>query len=104
MLDKGSVELVGPYGLEKALSRLSKLLSNLDTGVVTTYALYILIGLVSFLSIIYTGISNYLLFIIFINVLLSRDKYDTNPELEKKINLSKEQYLCKFNWNSLYFK
>ena len=46
VLDKGSVELLGPYGLEKALVSLSRNLSKLDTGVVTSYALYILIALV----------------------------------------------------------
>lgn len=44
ILDKGSVELLGPYGLEKGLINLSQSLSKLDTGVVTTYALYILIA------------------------------------------------------------
>ena len=51
ILDRGSVELVGPYGLEKTLLYLSKTISRLDTGVVTTYALYILIGLVSYILI-----------------------------------------------------
>ena len=46
VLDKGSVELLGPYGLEKGLLKLSKGLSSLDTGVITSYALYILIGLI----------------------------------------------------------
>ena len=49
ILDKGSVELLGPFGLEKSLTNLSKNLSRLDTGVVTSYALYILVGLVLYL-------------------------------------------------------
>ena len=49
VLDKGSVELLGPYGLEKGLINLSRNLSKLDTGVVTSYALYILIALVLYL-------------------------------------------------------
>src|SRR6187551_2068522 len=44
ILDKGSIELLGPYGLEKGLTTLSRNLSSLDTGIVTTYALYILLG------------------------------------------------------------
>ena len=48
-LDKGSVELLGPYGLEIGLVKLSISLSKLDSGVITTYALYILIGLISYL-------------------------------------------------------
>jgi len=45
ILDKGSIELVGPYGLEKGLIALSRNISKLDTGVITSYALYILVGL-----------------------------------------------------------
>ena len=44
ILDKGSIEILGPYGLEKGLINLSQSLSKLDTGVVTSYALYILIA------------------------------------------------------------
>lgn len=53
VLDKGSVELVGPWGLEKGLISLSKSLTKLSTGVVTSYALYILVGLISFIFILY---------------------------------------------------
>ena len=52
-LDKGSIELLGPYGLEKGLLMLSKSLGKLDTGVITSYALYILIGLISYILIPY---------------------------------------------------
>nr|QDM58070.1 NADH dehydrogenase subunit 5 [Bacidia sorediata] len=53
VLDKGSVELLGPYGLEVLLVNLSKTLSKLDSGVVTSYALYILVGLISYMLIPY---------------------------------------------------
>jgi len=53
VLDKGSVELLGPFGLEKGLVYLSNKIALLDTGVVTTYALYILIGMIFYLSIPY---------------------------------------------------
>jgi NADH-ubiquinone oxidoreductase chain 5 len=56
ILDKGSVELLGPFGLEKGLVNLSKNLSSLDTGVITSYALYILIGLIFYILIPYIGI------------------------------------------------
>ena len=45
VIDKGSIELIGPFGLEKGLVNVSKNLSQLDTGVITSYALYILVGL-----------------------------------------------------------
>ncbi len=53
VLDKGSIELLGPHGLEKKLLKLSSDLSKLDTGVITSYALYILIGLISYMLIPY---------------------------------------------------
>lgn len=56
ILDKGSIELLGPFGLEKGLLNLSKSISTLDTGVITSYALYILIGLIFFILIPYIGI------------------------------------------------
>jgi len=56
VLDKGSVELLGPYGLEKGLITLSKSIANLDTGVITSYALYILIGLIFYILIPYLDI------------------------------------------------
>ena len=56
VMDKGSIELFGPYGLEKRLTNLSKFIGNLSTGIVTSYALYILIGLIFYISILYYGI------------------------------------------------
>lgn len=53
VLDKGSIELIGPHGLEIGLVNLSKKLSSLDTGVITSYALYILIGLILYMLIPY---------------------------------------------------
>jgi NADH:ubiquinone oxidoreductase subunit 5 (subunit L)/multisubunit Na+/H+ antiporter MnhA subunit len=49
VIDKGSIEFLGPWGLEKALISLSKDLSRLSTGVVTSYALYILIGFIFYI-------------------------------------------------------
>jgi NADH-ubiquinone oxidoreductase chain 5 len=50
IIDKGSVELLGPYGSEKGLISLSRKISNLNTGVITDYALYISMGLVLYTS------------------------------------------------------
>jgi NADH-ubiquinone oxidoreductase chain 5 len=65
-LDKGSVEFLGPYGLEKGLLSLSNSLGKLSTGVVTTYALYILIGLIFYISLICFSHSDNNLFILVI--------------------------------------
>jgi NADH-ubiquinone oxidoreductase chain 5 len=51
ILDKGSIELLGPYGLEKGLVALSKTITTLNTSIVTTYALFITIGFIAYLSI-----------------------------------------------------
>lgn len=61
VVDKGSVELIGPYGLEKILLFLSKTIAMLDTGVVTSYALYILIGFILYVLIPYFTVDNSIL-------------------------------------------
>ena len=71
ILDKGSVELLGPYGLEKGLLNLSKNISSLDTGVITSYALYILVGLIFYILTPYLSISDNNLFIIIIFAFLT---------------------------------
>jgi NADH-ubiquinone oxidoreductase chain 5 len=51
VLDKGSIESVGPYGFGVLLTKSSKLISSLSNGVVTNYALYILIGVCFYLCV-----------------------------------------------------
>jgi NADH:ubiquinone oxidoreductase subunit 5 (chain L)/Multisubunit Na+/H+ antiporter, MnhA subunit len=71
ILDKGSIELFGPYGLERGLVKLSKNISSLSTSHVTTYALYILVGFILYL--IYNNLLldySYLLLIIILLLLL----------------------------------
>ena len=66
VLDKGSVELVGPFGLEKVLVNLSRNISSLDTGVITSYALYILIGLIFYMLMPYIWLIDSSLFLLII--------------------------------------
>ena len=49
VIDKGSVEHLGPHGLEKGLLNISNNIARLNTGLTTSYALYILIGLIFYL-------------------------------------------------------
>lgn len=67
VIDKGSIELVGPFGLEKGLITLSKSISKLDTGVITSYALFILVGLIFYILIpyFYTIDNNLLIIVVF---------------------------------------
>ena len=71
IIDKGSVELLGPYGLEKGLLNLSNNINNLSTGVVTSYALYILVGLIFYILSFYLSLHNNSLLILILFGLLS---------------------------------
>jgi NADH-ubiquinone oxidoreductase chain 5 len=48
ILDKGSIDLLGPFGLEKVLIKWSKDIASLSTSIVTNYALFILVGFILF--------------------------------------------------------
>lgn len=67
VLDRGAIELVGPYGLERGLGTLSSRISDLDTGVITSYALYILVGLTFYILIpyFYAADQNLLIIVMF---------------------------------------
>lgn len=51
ILDRGSVEYIGPYGLEISLIYTGKKAAKLDSGIVTSYALFILSGLIFYIFI-----------------------------------------------------
>lgn len=53
VLDRGVIELLGPYGISSVLSNTGSKVGKLDTGIVTSYALYIVLGLISILFIIF---------------------------------------------------
>ena len=74
VLDRGSVELLGPYGLEKGLVNLSRNISSLDTGVITSYALYILIGFIFYVLIPYLSMFDSSLLILILLPLFSTIK------------------------------
>ena len=58
ILDKGSIEMLGPFGLERGLISLSHNVSKLDTAVVTSYALYILTASMLYILIPYVFIKD----------------------------------------------
>lgn len=74
ILDKGSIELIGPFGLEKGLLILSKNIASLETGVITTYALYILTGLIFYILIPFLTLADDSLLILILFALLSTIK------------------------------
>ena len=55
-IDRGVIELVGPYGLSNNLYNTGLNIAKLDTGIITTYSLYITIGLLSLLLLVFTPI------------------------------------------------
>ena len=85
IIDKGSVELLGPYGLEKSLVNLSNNINSLSTGIVTSYALYILAGLIFYILLLYFNLFNSSLLIIILFGLISMNEYRAIQILERKI-------------------
>jgi len=79
ILDKGSVEYIGPYGLETGLTNLSNNISKLDSGIITSYALYILAGLIFYIFITYISTFENILLILILFSMLSLIYY-TNKE------------------------
>ena len=53
ILDKGSIEMLGPVGIQRELMKLSKRLVSLNTSVVTNYGLYIAISFILIVLITY---------------------------------------------------
>jgi NADH-ubiquinone oxidoreductase chain 5 len=56
ILDRGVIELIGPYGISSALTNTGINISKLDTGVITTYSIYITLSLLSLLFIVFAPI------------------------------------------------
>jgi len=71
-IDRGAIELLGPYGLSNYLNNTGKNLAKLDTGIITTYSLYITLGLLVLLFLVfaplffnYPNLEEFRLFIIY---------------------------------------
>lgn len=56
VLDRGVIELIGPFGLSNVLTNTGINISKLDTGVITTYSLYITLALLSLLFLVFAPI------------------------------------------------
>jgi len=63
-IDRGIIELLGPLGLSKSLFNTGNNLAKLDTGIITTYSLYITIGLIALLFLVFAPflINNLIIF------------------------------------------
>ena len=80
VMDKGSVEIFGPFGLERKLTSLSKSINSLSTGVVTSYALYILVGLIFYISILFLSknTDDYIELLIILFAILNVNKFNSS--------------------------
>jgi NADH-ubiquinone oxidoreductase chain 5 len=56
VIDRGILELVGPFGLSNVLSNTGRNIASYDTGIITSYALYIILGLITFLFLLFAPI------------------------------------------------
>ena len=54
ILDRGIIELIGPFGLSYTLNNSAQNISKLDDGIITSYALYIVISLLFLLSTLFS--------------------------------------------------
>jgi len=104
-LDKGSVELIGPYGLEKSLMALSNSINSLSTGVVTTYALFILIGFIAFILLPYITLFDSSLVILMLYAILSlQSNYPNYNEVLSHRTSSKASRSYSLNYNNPLIK
>ena len=56
VIDRGVIELVGPYGFSTVLTMAGRSVASYDTGVITSYALYIILGLISFIFLLFAPV------------------------------------------------
>src|SRR5258705_269076 len=56
VIDRGVIELLGPHGLSNIFSNTGNNISKLDSGVITTYALYITVGLLALLFLVFAPV------------------------------------------------
>jgi NADH-ubiquinone oxidoreductase chain 5 len=73
ILDKGSIELLGPVGIQRELMKLSKQIVSLSSSVPTTYGLYIIIGFILILTLNYFTILPIILILLLIVVFNNSD-------------------------------
>lgn len=56
LLERGLFEFIGPFGLANTLYFSGKNISKLDTGIITSYALYIVLGLIGLIFLIFSPV------------------------------------------------
>ena len=65
VIDRGIIELFGPYGLSTTLAKFSRSLSQVQTGYIYNYAFVMLVGLILVVTLVIVGTTEiYLLFLL----------------------------------------
>jgi NADH-ubiquinone oxidoreductase chain 5 len=59
VLDRGVIELLGPFGLSQSLYGSSTRLASADTGSISTYGLYIFVGAITLTLLLFAPLLNY---------------------------------------------
>jgi NADH-ubiquinone oxidoreductase chain 5 len=62
VLDRGAIELLGPKGLTDSLKAASGQLARMDSGVLTHYALYMMVALLVLVAVLFLPVSSSLVF------------------------------------------
>jgi NADH-ubiquinone oxidoreductase chain 5 len=57
ILDKGSIESLGPVGIQRELMTLSKYIVSLNTSIITSYGLYIVISFIIYILLLYSNLT-----------------------------------------------
>jgi NADH-ubiquinone oxidoreductase chain 5 len=87
ILDKGSIELLGPVGIQRELMKLSKQIVSLSSSVPTTYGLYIIIGFILILTLNYFTILPIVLILLLIIVFNNSDLNIKSTNLSLKSSI-----------------
>jgi len=85
VLDKGSVEFLGPHGLEKGLLSLSTSIAKLHDGIITSYGLNILVALLYYMFFGVFVDADIILFVLFIFIRFIINIFNTYFIFFKKI-------------------
>jgi NADH-ubiquinone oxidoreductase chain 5 len=92
VLDRGAIEMVGPYGLTTVLTGTGKSIAQYDTGLITSYALYIILALISFIFLLFAPILvmadptlniSLVIVYIFTVLLLSKSRSSNSPNISR---------------------
>jgi NADH-ubiquinone oxidoreductase chain 5 len=105
ILDKGSIESLGPIGIQRELMKLSKYIGSLNTSIITSYGLYIVLGFILFILLFYYNFilsiesESWIIFILLLSLLLISFVDFTSPtkynHLESRIPIPFEKHATK---------